>query len=625
MSDLGAVLSLRDESIDPDRLRAFADVLLPGADARICWQNADGAIGLAHAAFWTTPEAWGRAQPVFSDDGQIALIADARLDNREELLRQLPALRERAADLCDAALMLAAYEAWGDDCLQRLCGDFAVILWDGRKRRLLAARDMLGLRPLLYAQMDGCLYLASSLHGLLRALPRRPALNEAAVAHYLAGEQTILNTQTVLAGVQRLEPGHKLVVTRDSVSAPVRYAEWGALPPPLCRTDDDWLEAFRALLIEVLRGHMRVPASTPVGFAVSGGLDSSALACTAHQFLSDSARGRLYSMVFNDMPSADERSFFDQVAERCSRYASTRVPGDGLWAFREYGADGDFELSEPELWAIRGQMTAFYGAAASDGCRVVVWGNGGDLVTGLYVASDSLLWHRMPLRDKVGQVRHYQHFVRRKLTKLLRRPAPDRREHVWSALAPAQQRGLLAWTPPSWPKQPPSGGQDGHVLPTPFAGHIQHRLSAPTQRVLFDLHWRYARHYRIEHRQPYLDRRMIEFAMHLPHRLLYWNGRMRVILRDSMRGVLPEAVRTRRSKVEFSGMIRAGLLRERERIDGLLSHMRLEALGLVDGAAVRRLAEESQLWAAQPGADRRPVPPLASFLSMEAWLRAYGY
>lgn len=623
MSDLGAVLSLHGDAIDPGRLRAFADALLPSADARACWQAADGATGLAHAAFWTTPEAWGRPQPVFSEDGQIALIADARLDNRADLLRQMPALRVRAEALCDAALMLAAYEQWGDDCLRRFHGDFALILWDGRKRRLLAARDMLGLRPLLYTQMDGCLYLASSLHGLLRVLPRRPALNETAVAHYMAGELATLNTQTVLAGVERLEPGHALVVTRGGVPTVSPYAAWGALPPPACRTDDDWLEAFRALLIEVLGEHVRVPASTPVGFSVSGGLDSSALACTAHQFLRGPVSGRLYSMVFNDMPSADERVFFDQVAERCSRYVSTRVPGDGLWAFREYGADGGFELSEPELWVIRGQMTAFYGAAATDGCRAVVWGNGGDLVTGLYVAGDGQLWRSLPLRDKIGQLRHYQHFVRRKLPMLWRRPAPDRRQQqTWSALAPARQRGLLASAAPQPATQTVTARHDEVA---PFARHIQRALGAPTQRVLFDLHWRYARHYRIEHRQPYLDRRMIEFAMHLPHRLLYWNGRKRIILRDSMRGVLPEAVRTRSSKVEFSDMIRAGLLRERERIDGLINPMRLEALGLVDGAVVRRLAEASEAWAVQSAGGQRHAPPLASFLSMEAWLRAYGY
>ncbi|RMH52632.1 MAG: asparagine synthetase B, partial [Bacteroidetes bacterium] len=108
--------------------------------------EADGAIGLGQLRLHTTPEAIGAPLPRWSADRRCALVADARLDNRTDLIDVLAL----PSDAPDSHLLLAAYERWGPACVDHLMGDFAFVVWDARARRLVAGRDHFGMRPLYY-------------------------------------------------------------------------------------------------------------------------------------------------------------------------------------------------------------------------------------------------------------------------------------------------------------------------------------------------------------------------------------------------------------------------------------------------------------------------------------------
>src|SRR5690606_31505295 len=128
---------------------------------------------------------WGERQPLLA--GELALAADARLDNRPELGRSLGLDAAQLAATSDSGLILAAYRRWGTDCLSRLLGDYAFLLWDGGRGELFAARDPLGARGLSYTRTAGRVFVFASDVAHLLAYPDvRPALNESRVAAYLA-------------------------------------------------------------------------------------------------------------------------------------------------------------------------------------------------------------------------------------------------------------------------------------------------------------------------------------------------------------------------------------------------------------------------------------------------------
>src|SRR5262249_2111855 len=136
-------------------------------------QWADGGVALGRRLMRVLPEDKFDRQPLIGGDGRYVLVADVRLDNRDELTQALRISPSQARTLCDAAILLAAIERWDESCLERLVGDYAFALWDRARRRMLLARDPLGQRPMHYHRGHGFFAFASMPKGL-HALPEVP-------------------------------------------------------------------------------------------------------------------------------------------------------------------------------------------------------------------------------------------------------------------------------------------------------------------------------------------------------------------------------------------------------------------------------------------------------------------
>ena len=152
-----------------------------GPDASGMWCR--GPAGLAHRALWTTPESLHETLPLRADFANLVLTADARIDNRAELIAALDLDGRGSSQITDSELILAAYEYWGEHCPEKLLGDFAFAIWDGRKQTVFCARDHFGVKPFYYHYRAGRLFaFASEIKGLLclSEVPRR--LNEVRVA-----------------------------------------------------------------------------------------------------------------------------------------------------------------------------------------------------------------------------------------------------------------------------------------------------------------------------------------------------------------------------------------------------------------------------------------------------------
>jgi asparagine synthase (glutamine-hydrolysing) len=237
------------------------------------------------------------------------LVFDGRIDNRRELIAELSGGGVDAAT-DDAGLTLAAYRAWGIACPSRLIGDFAFGLWDEGARRLLCARDPLGVRSLYVLVREDLVGFATQLRQLRALCGQTPPLDMEYVADRLAlGVDRPNSGRTPYRGLSRLEPGHRLVAESGRVRIE-RYWEWHAAGGCVHRSDEDYVEEFHGTFSEAVAS--RTSGSDPVWADLSGGLDSSSItsvACRLH------GRPRLspITVVFGESTWSDEREWAAEV------------------------------------------------------------------------------------------------------------------------------------------------------------------------------------------------------------------------------------------------------------------------------------------------------------------------
>jgi asparagine synthase (glutamine-hydrolysing) len=245
--------------------------------ASACW--ADDRIALGRRIYPRLPEDRFDHGPIVGGDGKLILVADIRIDNRAELVRDLDMIDSASA--CDTAVAMRAFERWGEDALQRLVGDFALALWQPARQRLLLARDFAGRVPLHYHSGDGFFAFASMPKGLhaLSQIPR--AVDEARALDFL-GLMHNLGPASFFAHVDRVEPGHMVTITPQGMT---ERKFWNPDCTPLgLRSADDYAEALRDQLDQAVAARLR-GVDGVVATHLSGGLDSAAVTATAARLL----------------------------------------------------------------------------------------------------------------------------------------------------------------------------------------------------------------------------------------------------------------------------------------------------------------------------------------------------
>lgn len=268
-----------------DLARMLNALALYGPDRAGQWR--DGDVALGHCLLAVLPEDRFDRQPLIG--GDLAVVCTARLDNRAELAQLLGIEPARARLMADGEFILAAYERWGEDCLDRLLGNFSFAIWNPAKQRLFCARDHMGQHPLVYFSSDRLFALASMPKGLF-ALPDVPRkLDEDEVIRRLriaAWPDVAPQQASVFAGLRILPAGHCLTVTEGSETLR-RY--WAPDPQKRLRlSDGDCVEAFRELFDVAVRCRLR--GTGEIASHLSGGLDSSAVTVTAARLLSGENR-----------------------------------------------------------------------------------------------------------------------------------------------------------------------------------------------------------------------------------------------------------------------------------------------------------------------------------------------
>lgn len=283
-----------------------------GPDGTGVW--CEGRVGLGHALLCTTPESKYERYPVRAVGDARVLTAEVRLDNRDEVARHVGV--RPSEHVPDGQLLLTAWQRWGSEAVHHLLGDFAVACWDSREQVLQLATDHLGVRPLYYVYHPHRLFAFASEMKALLALPEVPdELDEEAIVEFFIPELLSVE-RTLYRHIRRMPPAHLLTVTSGGMTLR-RYWTLEQHPQPR-RSDEDYVEEFRALFDEAVRCRLR--SVGPVGSELSGGLDSSYVTCRAHDLLAEQGRLPLhtFSTVYDVVRESDERPFIHTVTQAFS-------------------------------------------------------------------------------------------------------------------------------------------------------------------------------------------------------------------------------------------------------------------------------------------------------------------
>ena len=308
MSGIVGIYRLDGGPADPADLGRMSETIAHrGPDSE--GTHTDGSLALGHRMLWSTPESLGEKLPREDPTCELVITADARVDNREDLFARLGLSGHQSRRISDSELILAAYRAWGERCVDRLLGDFAFAIWDKRRQSLFCARDHFGVRLFYYYLSNGLFAFASEIKGLLclPSVPRR--LNELKVAGHLASIDDDV-TSTFYTDIARLPPSHSMTVDGNGA----RLSSYWSLDPSRevrLSSDGEYAESFREIFTEAVRCRLR--SAYPVGSMLSGGLDSTSITCVARELLAQSGGGPLstFSAVFDTVARSNERGFIE--------------------------------------------------------------------------------------------------------------------------------------------------------------------------------------------------------------------------------------------------------------------------------------------------------------------------
>jgi asparagine synthase (glutamine-hydrolysing) len=506
--------------------------------------------------------------------GALLGVGEVRLDARADLEALVPEGRS----LGDLELVLAAFEARGDACLEGLLGDFALVLHDARARVVVAARDPFGVKA-LYARGA---YFAS--HARLLAEGR---YDEDFVAGLLTGSPD--PGRTMWRSVRAVRPGS--IETHGGGRTSTRVS-WSAARVRVVHggRDEDRAREIGHLLRQAITS--RVGARLDVHAQLSGGLDSSSIVCLAAALAKDNACAPLAGThtYVDTLGASNEEPFSDEVARACA------LPNAKMSHLAPFSDDGRGPPLTDHPW----MSLPFYAHArrVADrvrraGGRVLLSGHGGDHVLDgplVFLAGE-------PLRAAARDLLEHAIVEGRSIWELAWRD-------VVRPLLGAREVPIAPWVTPALARAAPRARLGFSAA---VAGEID-ALPLQCEREPWDE--------ALELRYPFLDRRVVEACLALPPRLRVRPGARKWALREAMRGVLPEAVRTRTTKCGPDARVAWSLADERARIDALATSPLAADLGWIDAAALRRAiarAREGRI---------ASVVDLANALALEMWLRA---
>lgn len=533
-----------------------------------------GTLVFGHARLSIIDLSPGGRQPKHSDDGRFSLIFNGEIYNYKELRRELESHGVAFHTNSDTEVLLACWKLWGAGCLPKLRGMFAFLMLDRQDKTLTCVRDAFGIKPLFYHLNNRALVIASELPPLLKLIPHKPRLNHQRAIEYLFHDRYDTDDKTFFEGISQLQPGYLIEIQLDAFSQASRE---GKQPPP--QTARRWwypnieerrdltfsqaAEQLREMFLENIRLHLR--SDVPLGAALSGGIDSSAVVCAIRKQEPDLPI-QTFSFVARGSP-VDEESWIDLVNSQVNA-----IPHKVFIEPNDIVNDlDDLILAQGEPFggtSIYAQYRVFK-LAKEHGVIVTLDGQGADeLLAGYHGYHDARMLSMIE-RGEFGKLTEFVHgwsqwpgrslgySVRTALRQILpngvtklernlrRNPALD-----WIDLKALDSLGIqnpaLQNGTGNWSRQPEARGRR-------LAESLRAALTGNGLGALLRHGDRNSMRWSIESRVPFLTNDMAEFLLTMPeHYLVSDKGETKYLLRKAMRGIVPDIILDRKDKIGFA-------------------------------------------------------------------------
>lgn len=533
--------------------------------------RAEGSFGLAHTRLSILDVSRRGWQPMGSQDSGLFVVFNGEIYNYRELRTQLIGSGYRFRSETDTEVLLAAYAEWGPDCLSRFSGMFAFALLDLNREELMLARDPYGIKPLYYSTAGSSIAFASELPALLSLPWLSKQANIDRIYEYLSSGLTDHMNSTMFADVMSLPPGSYLRCSLDAPSGSVmqRYYQTPTERHPIAYAQA--VEDVRSLFLDSVRLHMR--SDVPLGAALSGGIDSSAIVCAMRHIGGSDIDLRAFSYVPNDSRISEE-SWIDLVGQETG--ATIRKTGP-------FGADLVSDLDrlilrqgEPfSSTSVYAQYRVFE-LAAQSGVKVMLDGQGADEMLagyGPHIAAriGSLISERRS-GEAFDMVRGLGWSAEAR-SNLLRFFASRLSPYAQNQALRIRGGGPFArWLDDSWLRERTS------VLDLPrslafetLSAALLHQFGRAGLPALLRFEDRNSMAHSVESRVPFLTPPLVDYVFRLPEEyLISPDGTRKHIFRAALRGIVPDPILDRKDKIGFITPEKEWLFQLTDWVDGVL-------------------------------------------------------
>jgi asparagine synthase (glutamine-hydrolysing) len=594
-----------------------------GPDGHGLWIG-DG-VGLAHRRLAIVDVAGG-LQPMTNEDGSVWMTFNGEIYNHADLRPGLEAAGHRYKTRSDSETIIHLYEQHGERCVEHLRGMFAFAIWDRRQRRLLLARDRVGIKPLYYAVTDRELLFGSEVKAILASGAVKPEFNPAVLPEFLAtrfvsGEETFFN------GVRKLLPGHTLTWSPETGFKQRRYWQIPAPKPEAARDFETEAADLKQRLLAAVKRHLM--SDVPLGVFLSGGIDSSALAAMTAGMVEKDEKLRTFSVGFAEQ-DANELPYARAVASHIgSEHREVLVS-----AAQYFDALPKLIWQEDEPIAFTSSVPLYFvSKLASDYVKVVLTGEGADeLFLGynryrVTLWNNRLGWPYWTLMPKSGRAAVRQALtrmpsrVRRYASRMFLGLEPGIRSSFlenFAAFPEHLRRDILA-APDAGNERDPyrtmlecfaeaQGGLLDRLSRTDIRTYMHELLMKQDQMSMAAS---------IESRVPFLDDSIIEHVAALPGRLKLRGWTTKAVMRAAVAEYIPKEILTRKKMgfpVPVGGWLRGS---HAAIVDEFVLSDRARQRGVFDAGGIDRLVGEHRHSARDHG-DR-----LWLLVNLEIWLRIF--
>lgn len=561
-----------------------------GPDDGGIWQ--EGEICLGHRRLAILDLTSDGRQPMAYGD-RYQLVFNGEIYNYSELRSMLCKKGYVFHSQTDSEVLLAAYDYWGEACQRRLNGMWAFAIYDRRKRVLFCSRDRFGIKPFYYFQNANRFAFGSEIKQLLPIMDHKPRANQPALEVFLAAGYLDYSEQTLFDEVLQLRGGHCLRYDLHKHSFSVsRWFDPMEIAPK-AMSDQEAANSFRTLFENAIARHLR--SDVPVGFCLSGGLDSSAIVCEANRQLRERqqpVQQYTVSSCFEDS-RYDERPFIQTVVDSCPGVVSSKVfprMDDLLSCLRDLVWHMDEPFSSTSIFA----QHEVFRKAHSLGLKVMLDGQGADEQLAGYTDFYKLLF--------VWLFRHgHWARLRRELNAYFRLRSTNEMQSQWRFLAVTIQEALL----PLWmqkrvfrcyQKNSPQRRWlhlSDKAMDTLCATKLRFAKRDPRTFIcaFMDIGMTELLHYEdrnsmafsVEARVPFLDADFMEGVFAMPFTVKMKDGKTKWVMRSGLEQLLPAAITTRYDKMGFVTPEDQWILAHKQELEPVLEQAAYTLAPIVDG------------------------------------------